>query len=78
MATKKAAKKKASKPDALTVKLSSKQQAQLKQMSKGAINAKTLKLRKAADITDFLARVVRGGSVKNEGFAPPPKDTYWV
>ena len=75
---KKSPQKKASSSDVMTITLTKRQQAQLKEMSKGAIDAKTIKLRPEVDVTDFLSKLIRLRPVKGAGIAPPPKDTYWV
>jgi hypothetical protein len=77
-AKKTATKKKASTSDAMTITLSADQQAQLKKLSGGAIDVRTIKLRPNLDVTDFLARLLKLRPVKSGGIAPPPKDTYWV
>lgn len=79
--TKKATKKKSSTAAAgMTIKMTPQQRAQLKKLSKGAIDAATIKIRPTVDVSQFLAKLAtfKVARPTRGGIAPPPKDTYWV
>jgi hypothetical protein len=71
----------AKKQAAMIIKLTTKQRAQLKKLSKGTVDAQTIQIRGDLDVGQFLGKVgelaARRPAGTKAGFAPPPKDSYW-
>ena len=80
-ATKKSYKSPKAPKAAITIKLNSKQRAQLKSLTKGTVDATTIQLTSEAGIARFLDSLVNltaERTITAPKFAPPPKNTWWV